>query len=106
MNEKQRKICEFIAHYFHIDENQMYGYSRKENIVMARHLAWYILHVDHKISTAILSKEFFRSKRVIFFGVNKIRNGIENQKYYRSIYNDFMEEYKKRGFNNPLYSLC
>lgn len=100
MGDKEKKLCEFIANYFRIDENHLYGHSRKEDIVMARHLAWYILHADYKVPVSILSKEFFRAKRVVFFGINKIKTGISNQRFYRVVYEKFMESYKNKHGRN------
>lgn len=88
-------ICDFSARYFNIKESDLYSRIRTSECVLARHMAMYILHVDYNISIGKLSKAFFRDGRTIFYAINKVRYWIQNQKYYKRMYESFMEEYKK-----------
>lgn len=85
------KISQYSAKYFKIDENSLYNRCVDRTLTLARHIAWYILHVDYGIPTSILSKRFHRTRRHIFYGINKIRCGIEKQKFYKTIYKDLLD---------------
>lgn len=89
------KITSQCAKHFGLDERDLYSSTRNEDVVIARHLLWYILHVHYNISTGLLSKEFFRSRRQIFNGICKIKNGIKRQKFYNELYKGFIEVIKK-----------
>lgn len=80
--EKTSALC---AKYFHIKYTDLYSKKLGRTESLARHLLWYILHVDYGVPTSILSNEFFRTRRHIFFGINKIRQGVRLQKFYNDL---------------------
>lgn len=90
MAEIANKIGELAAKYFKIDKYEIYGESINHNVSLARHIAWYVLHADMGIPTSILAKEFLRSRRHIFFGINKIRQGMKMQRFYSDLHDSFM----------------
>lgn len=94
--EKVSAIC---ARHFNIDEREIYSKIREEDRITARHLLWYVLHVDFKVSTGVLSKEFFRTRRQIFSAIGKIRLRLKVQRFYREIYSSFMNELEKEGIH-------
>ena len=81
-----------VAKYFNLREPDLYSKTKKDKVVVAKQLLWYILHVDFNISVGILSKEFLRSKRNIFIAISKIRYGIKSQKFYQELYKNLKEE--------------
>lgn len=85
-------VSEACAKYFHIDEKKLYGRGVDRTTSLARHLLWYVLHVDYGIPTSFLSKNFYRTRRHIFFGINKIREGMKKQRFYKRLYDDFKNE--------------
>lgn len=84
----------FSKMYFNITDEDVLGKNRKEEISVARHIIWYVLHYNFGMSISELSKTFLRSKRSIFRGISRIKNGL-GQNYYRNIYEIFMESYKQ-----------
>lgn len=88
-------LCKFASRYFDVEENEIYSHSRTGNCVNAKHIIWYHLHVEDGMSVGKLAQEFFKTRRTIFMGISKIRNGIKTQRYYRDLYNNFITEYKK-----------
>lgn len=97
MESKIEKLCRFTSKYFNIEERDLYSEGRKSNCVMARHVLWYYLHYEFGISARELSKEFMKDRRTIFLGISKIKNGVKRQRYYRDIYDSFVEEYNKKA---------
>lgn len=97
MESKIEKLCRFASKYFNVDERELYSEGRKSNCVMARHVLWYYLHCELGFSAGELSKEFLKDRRTIFLGISKIKNGIKRQRYYRDIYDSFVEEYNKKA---------
>lgn len=94
MDNNLEKITNLCLKHFGLKESDLYSSTRKEDKVLARHLLWYVLHVDYGISTGILSKEFFRTRRQIFNAINKVKNGIKKQRFYQELYNNFVETLK------------
>ena len=90
------KVSIICAKHFNIDERDLYSSTRKEDMVLARHFSWYILHVDYGISTGILCKEFFKTRRQVFSAINKIRNGIDKQKFYQELYESLKRSIEER----------
>lgn len=97
MESKIEKLCRFASKYFNVEERDLYSEGRKSNCVMARHVLWHYLHFELGFSAGDLSKEFLKDRRTIFLGISKIKNGIKRQRYYRDIYEKFVEEYKKKA---------
>lgn len=94
MNYSMQDIYNFSKIHFNITEEELLGKNREERISVARHIIWYVLHYRCNMSASALSKRFLRSKRIVFRGISKIKNGL-NQNYYRDIYNNFIESYEK-----------
>ena len=85
------KIC--VSH-FNLYEPDLYSSTRVGNVVLAKHLLWYILHIHYGYSINTISKCFFRTKRQVFNAIRKIRLGIDSQKFYKEIYNNLMFDVK------------
>lgn len=83
------EVTNLCLKHFGLKESDLYSYTRKGDKVLARHLLWYVLHVDYNISTGVLSKEFLRTRRQIFNAINKIKNGIRKQRFYKELYDNF-----------------
>lgn len=89
------EVTKLCLKHFGLDERDLYSSTRKGDKVLARHLLWYVLHVDYGISTGVLSREFFRTRRQIFNAINKVKNGIKKQKFYKEIYGNFAATLKE-----------
>lgn len=88
------RLCAFAAKYFSINENDIYSRGRSMQCILARHIIWYILHYKHKIPSSVIADKFFRTKRMIFWAVSKIKYGVETQRYYKEVFDSFYKEYK------------
>lgn len=97
MKSKIEKLCRFASKYFNVEERDLYSNGKLSNCVMARHVLWYYLHYECEVSVGTLSKEFLKERRSVFHGISKIKNGIKRQRYYRDIYESFVEEYNKKA---------
>lgn len=84
-----------IVKYFNIEIEDLYSTSRKGNYVIARFLLWYILHYEYGISSYVLAREYKKTRRNIMIALAKFRNGLNSQKYYKDLYNDFQIEFQK-----------
>ena len=93
--ENATSIC---SKQFGIKETDLYGATRKEYVVIIRHILWYMLHVDFGIPISAIRKGFFRKDRSIFYAINKIKSGVKNQKLYYDLYLKMLNECK----NNKL----
>lgn len=89
------EMSDFAIKYFKISKHELYDRNREGNKVIARHLLWYVLHVDYNVSTGVLSKEFMRSRRNIFISISKIRHWIKTQRFYKDMYNHFISSFRK-----------
>lgn len=94
MINKIDEIVSFAAKYFSVKVTDLYSNVRKSECITAKHLAWYILHYEYGVNTSLLAKEFYRTRRDVFLGISKIKNGIQKQKFYKDLYERFIEEYK------------
>lgn len=97
MESKIEKLCRFASKYFNVEERDLYSECKVSDCVMARHVLWHYLHCECEFSVGVLSKEFMKERRTIFKGISKIKNGIKRQRYYRDIYEKFVEEYNKKA---------
>lgn len=88
-------ISDVCAEYFHIKVSDLYSRKVKRTESLARHLLWYVLHTEYGIASSTLAKEFFRSRRHIFFGINKIRQGAKVQKFYSDLIIGFNAQIEK-----------
>lgn len=88
-------INEICSRHFKIDERNLYSRCRFDEVVVARHILWYVLHVDMKMSVGKISKEFFRSKRQVFSAISKVKSGINKQKFYKELYEGFIQKLKE-----------
>ena len=95
VNDIIESVCVFSAKHFYINENELYGSSQKAEIVIARQMAIYMLHVNYGISSGVIAKTFFKTRRWVFKSIQKIQDGIKTQQFYRAVYSNFMEAYKK-----------
>lgn len=89
-------VSRFAAKYFNVREIDLYSKCRRDDCVTARHIIWYYLHYEHNVPASVLAREFFRGRRNVFLALNKIKNGIETQKYYKGIYANFTDAYKSK----------
>ena len=84
------EVTNLCLKHFCLKESDLYSSTRKGDKVLARHLLWYVLHVDYGVSTGVLSREFFRTRRQIFNAINKVKNGIKKQRFYKELYDNFV----------------
>lgn len=96
MSPETEKICNFASRHFNINCRMLLSHSTTDECSIARYMVWHYLHQEKKVSAAVLAKDFCRTKRAIFAGLSKIRNGIKKQKYYKDIYSNFKYEYDNR----------
>lgn len=94
MDDILEKVTKLCLKHFGLEERDLYSSTRKGDKVMARHLLWYVLHVDYGISTGVLSKEFLRTRRQIFNAINKIKSGVNKQRFYKELYSNFVATLK------------
>ena len=93
MGETTSRILDFTCKYFNLTKEHVMGHSIKRDVSIARHIMWYVLHVEYKIPTSELARAFNRTRRNIFIGIDKIKSGCKRQKYYKEIVRKFKEEY-------------
>lgn len=84
-------IISLTARFLNVSLFELYE-SRTEKCTTARYMIWYYSHNENKRTILELSRKFHRPVRTIFHGINKIKTGLENQKYYRDLYQSFKEE--------------
>ena len=89
------KICTFAAKHFNVHLSLIYSHSTTDECSIARYMIWYYLHYELGASVAKIAKDFNRTKRAVFAGLSKIRNGIKKQKFYKDIYTTFKVGYEK-----------
>lgn len=97
MEDNIKELCDFSCRHFGIKEEELYNRDKRENCVLSRYVLWYYLHYNMNVSISKLSLKFKKDKRTVFYGISKIKNGIKSHKYYRDIYNNFLDEYKKNS---------
>lgn len=95
--EKILEVCSFCELYFDLDFPLLSSRSKEGTYIVAKHIVWYFLHYEYNISTSSLAKHFNRSRRNIFLGISKIKNGIDKQRFYKDVYMKFCESYKKKS---------
>lgn len=66
--------------------------SRAEKFTTIRYIIWHYMHYKMGKSISELSHLFHYSPRTVFYGINKIKNGMLTQKYYRDKYDDFIRD--------------
>lgn len=99
--EKHKEIIDkmsvLCAKYFKIEERDLYSKKYGRTECLAKHMLWYLLHTEYGVPTSELSRSFFRTRRHVFFGINKIKEGMKNQKFYIDIYNNFVKYIDEKG---------
>ena len=89
------KVVKFASSYFGIEENDIYSNSRKGKVCLVKHICWYYLHRDMRISISKLSSHFNRKVWMIFYGIRKIEGWLCYDSTFRKKYFDFKEELEK-----------
>ena len=91
--EKLVRITEIVCEYFCCDKELIYekhgDYLRYST---ARHFIWYLAHYRIPVVINDLSLVFKRKPNAIKKGIAKIKFGIENERYYRNIYDDIIQK--------------
>lgn len=93
MSTNISQMLDFTCRYFNLSKEYIMSRSINRDVAIARHIMWYVLHVEHKVPTSELAIVFNRTRRNIFIGIDKIRSGCKRQKYYKDIVRKFKEEY-------------
>lgn len=88
MNEIIDKICE----YFNISREQLMAKDKHIHIVFARNYAYYILHIDLKLSLSKTSKLMNRKERNIRARIAEMKHRMKYIKEYNETY-DKLKEY-------------
>lgn len=102
MKEVIECLSVFVSKKFNIQEKDLYSESKKDCHVIARYMTWHILHCHYGVSSGVLSKEFFRTRRAVFFGIRKIKSEIKNKKIYKEMYGNLYDEFiQKNGKKFP-----
>jgi chromosomal replication initiator protein len=91
----EKRVAAVISEYFGCSLEEIYGTSRKKDLVMARHMLWYILYTKRKsLSFPKLAKKYNRTSASIVHAVHKIDNWINKSNYKDVIelYNDINKQ--------------
>ena len=59
--------------------------SKKEEHTLIRYFAWYYCHCKLGITICSIAKRFSCTTRNVYYGIAKIRYGLETQRFYRDI---------------------
>ena len=89
------KLTDACIAHFNLEQRDLHSSTRKENVILAKHILWYVLHSEFGISAGDISKEFYRTKRQVFGAINKVKKGVKKKRYYKELYNSFMERIKE-----------
>lgn len=87
------KLIKFSCEYFGIKESKLYSHNTSDDCSICRYIIWYYLHYECNLTTRKISDAFFRKKITVFKGISKFKNCLILQKYYRDMYNTFVEKY-------------
>lgn len=84
------KVEKVISRKFHIDSQRFIEKDTSDNVSLARSYLFYILHYDYNFSAAKISDNYFRTIRAVFFSLSKIGYRIKNQRIYKDMYNEIV----------------
>lgn len=90
------KLTDACIVHFNLEQRDLHSSTRKENVILAKHILWYVLHSEFGISAGDISKEFYRTKRQVFGAINKVKKGLKKKRYYKELYKSFMALIYKR----------
>lgn len=88
------RIEEAVCGYLNISTQSLVNQDRKANITLGRGIVMYILHKQYGFSANELAKLYFRTRRAVFWHINKIDYLIKKQKMYMKMYADICEAIK------------
>lgn len=95
MNE-YKALEEIVARVMEIPIENIHRDTIHAKDSTARYFLWYILHTEQKITIEKLQKEYHRKRRAVYYGIAKIRFGLDTQPYYRRIMAKIIELRQKK----------
>lgn len=87
------KLTDACIVHFNLEQRDLHSSTRKENVILAKHILWYVLHSEFGISAGDISKEFYRTKRQVFGAIRKVKELVKKRRYYKELYNSFRHLY-------------
>lgn len=76
---------------FNVTEIQIIE-GRTERCTTLRYMIWYYLHCERNETVLSVSRQFHSAPRTVHYGISKIREGIQHQKFYQTIYESFIND--------------
>ena len=93
-------VSEYASKHFNINERSLYSRVRDGKTSTVKFVVWEVLHHEFNVPISKLAKAFYRNERTVKLGVSKMKNWRAFDKYYREVYDQFLESFlfdKKEG---------
>ena len=85
------ELIDNVSNVFEITPKQMIGKGRYRNFVLARNMAFYILHTSYKQKASQIAPFFKRDRTTVLHGLNTFVNDIEVIPFYMERYDKVMD---------------
>lgn len=86
-----KELIENVAAVFEITPKQMLGRGRYRTFVLARNMAFYILHTSYKQKASQIAPHFKKDRTTVLHGLNTFVNDIEVIPFYMEKYDKVMD---------------
>jgi hypothetical protein len=91
-----RHYCTAIAYSLGVDPDEVLGKSRKEEIVRARHIVWWLLVKKQGVSFCGLARQIGRDHTSIMHGVQSIENARKHEQWLGSFLSELAVRFASR----------
>lgn len=85
-------VVEAVTEYFHLDHSDMVGHRRQKEVVLARHIAMYLLRTDYKFSYPEIGRELGgKDHTTVMYGVDRVSRERDRDPAIREILNEIRD---------------
>lgn len=83
----EKTVCDFLS----VEPQKITNRNKSDAVALARSFIMYILHYSYGLPTSVISKKYARTRRDVFWNIEKISN-LRNQKKYKKMYDNIMDK--------------
>lgn len=91
-------VVKNISRDFELGEEDLYSPSRKKELILARHLAMYLLHRVLGISFFQVGKKFHRDHTSVIYAVSKIEEKMKTEEKFRQFIENISKAIKNKSY--------
>jgi len=92
VNMNEDTIVAACCSAFNVHEDDVYGRSRKEEIVVARQTVYYFLNKELALSCRRIGEVLGRDRTTVYYGIRAVRDRLDVGSFYDKLFQDAQQK--------------